>query len=82
MARAGPVTGHGYRLAGTARCDEQDYLALASALSCSADARLAITHGLPGSGKSVAAQGAVEAAGAIGARSDVERKRLFGLGAR
>ena len=65
-----------------ARCGERDYLALAWALSCSADARLAITHGLPGSGKSVAAQGVVEAAGAIGARSDVERKRLFGLSAR
>ena len=65
-----------------ARCGEQDYLTLASALSCSDDARLAITHGLPGSGKSFAAQGVVEAAGAIGVRSDVERKRLFGLGAR
>ena len=65
-----------------ARCGEQDYLTLASALSRSADARLAITHGLPGSGKSFAAQGVVEAAGAISVRSDVERKRLFGLGAR
>ena len=65
-----------------ARCGQHDYLALASALSCSVDARLAITHGLPGSGKSFAAQGVVEAAGAISVRSDVERKRLFGLGAR
>ena len=65
-----------------ARCGAQDYLALAAALACSADARLAITHGLPGSGKSFTAQGVVEAAGAIGVRSDVERKRLFGLGAR
>ena len=65
-----------------ARCGERNYLALASALSCSADARLAITHGLPGSGKSVAAQGVLETAGAISVRSDVERKRLFGLGAR
>ncbi len=65
-----------------ARCGERDYLALAWSLSCSADARLAITHGLPGSGKSFAAQGVVEAAGAIAVRSDVERKRLFGLSAR
>ena len=65
-----------------ARCGAQDYLALAAALACSADARLAITHGLPGSGKSFTAQGVVEAAGAIGVRSDVERKRLFGLAAR
>ena len=64
-----------------ARCGERDYLALASVLSCSADARLAITHGLPGSGKTFVAQGIVEAAGAIGVRSDVERKRLFGLSA-
>jgi uncharacterized protein len=40
-----------------------------------------ITHGLPGSGKSFLSQGMVEAAGAIRVRSDVERKRLFGLGA-
>ena len=64
-----------------ARCGAADYLALASALSGSADARLAITHGLPGSGKSFVSQRLLEAAGAIRVRSDVERKRLFGLGA-
>ena len=56
-----------------------DYLALAVELARAADARLAITHGLPGSGKSVAALALLEAAGAIRVRSDVERKRLFGL---
>ncbi|HEX7441094.1 MAG TPA: AAA family ATPase, partial [Caldimonas sp.] len=64
-----------------ARCGAADYLALAAALSTGADARLAITHGLPGSGKSFVSQRVIEAAGAIRVRSDVERKRLFGLGA-
>jgi len=40
---------------------------------------LLLTHGVSGSGKTVATQGLVEAAGAIRFRSDVERKRLFGL---
>lgn len=58
-----------------------DYLAVAERLAHRADPRLAITHGLPGSGKSFLSQGLLEAAGAIRLRSDVERKRLFGLGA-
>ena len=58
-----------------------DYLATAAALAARTDARLAITHGLPGSGKSFISQLLVEAVGAIRVRSDVERKRLFGLGA-
>ncbi len=40
---------------------------------------LAITYGLSGSGKSTVAARLVEASGAIRIRSDVERKRLFGL---
>ena len=62
-------------------CGFADYLRVADALSRSADPRLAITHGLPGSGKSFVSERLVEATGAIRARSDVERKRLFGLGA-
>ncbi len=58
-----------------------DYLGVAVRLAGAVDPRLAITHGLPGSGKSFVAEGLVEAAGAIRTRSDVERKRLFGLGA-
>jgi len=73
--------GEGQGVHSAARCGAADYLALAAALSRSADARLAITHGLPGSGKSFVSQGLIEAAGAIRVRSDVERKRLFGLGA-
>jgi hypothetical protein len=42
-------------------------------------ARLMITHGLSGSGKSTLAGQLLERAGAIRLRSDVERKRLFGL---
>jgi aminoglycoside phosphotransferase family enzyme/predicted kinase len=44
------------------------------------NARLFITHGLPGSGKTFASQRIVEREGAIRLRSDVERKRLHGLG--
>ncbi|MFM1988611.1 MAG: hypothetical protein RJA99_1568 [Pseudomonadota bacterium] len=43
--------------------------------------RLAITHGLPGSGKSVVARALLERTGAVRLRSDVERKRMAGLGA-
>ena len=40
---------------------------------------LAITHGVSGSGKSTVAGKLVAASGAVRIRSDVERKRLFGL---
>lgn len=42
-------------------------------------ARLVLTHGLPGSGKTWNSQRLLEHEGAIRIRSDVERKRLFGL---
>jgi uncharacterized protein len=42
---------------------------------------LIVTHGLSGSGKTTHSQGLLEAMGAIRVRSDVERKRLFGLAA-
>ncbi|MDM0116344.1 AAA family ATPase [Variovorax sp. J22R133] len=58
-----------------------DYLACAEGLVRSAGApRLLITHGFSGSGKSTVAGQLLEVAGAIRIRSDVERKRLFGLG--
>ena len=62
-------------------CGTADYLAVAMRMTRETDARLAITHGLPGTGKSFLSQGLLEATGAIRVRSDVERKRLFGLGA-
>jgi uncharacterized protein len=73
------VDGQGVR--SSAGVGASTYLALAAVRSRNADARLAITHGLPGSGKTFASQALVEQAGAIRVRSDVERKRLFGLGA-
>jgi aminoglycoside phosphotransferase family enzyme/predicted kinase len=42
--------------------------------------KLWITYGLPGSGKTFASQGLLQQEGAIRLRSDVERKRLAGLG--
>ena len=57
------------------------YIELAVSLSRGVAPRLAITHGLPGSGKSFVSQRMLEATGAIRVRSDVERKRLFGLSA-
>jgi hypothetical protein len=56
-----------------------DHLALALQLVGGGDARLLITHGVSGSGKSWVAQQLLEQAQALRLRSDVERKRLFGL---
>lgn len=63
------------------RCNTAAYLVTASAIAARNDARLAITHGLPGAGKSFVSQQLLETVGAIRVRSDVERKRLFGVGA-
>ena len=59
-----------------------DYLALAADLAAAPAPRLLITHGLSGSGKSRLALDLLRHAGAIRLRSDVERKRLFGLAPR
>jgi len=56
-----------------------EYLQLAVQYSQERPLKLIITHGLSGSGKSTLAQGLVERIGAVRIRSDVERKRLFGL---
>lgn len=58
-----------------------DYLALALDLTRPSDARLLITHGLSGSGKSRVSGALLERTQAIRLRSDVERKRLAGLAA-
>jgi predicted kinase len=55
------------------------YLDLAVRYTRSSQPRLFITHGVSGSGKTHYTQQVVEATGAIRLRSDVERKRLFGL---
>ena len=59
-----------------------DYLACATqwAKQPVGGARLLITHGFSGSGKSSVASQLLCAAGAVRLRSDVERKRLYGLG--
>lgn len=58
------------------------YLALARRLAFAPlGPRLLVTHGLSGSGKTVLTQKLLEHSGALRLRSDVERKRLFGLGA-
>ncbi len=54
-------------------------LQLAARLSTHAHAALLIMHGLSGSGKTTVAQSLLEALGAVRLRSDVERKRLFGI---
>jgi hypothetical protein len=58
----------------------QALVALAQALARpAAPARLVLTCGLSGSGKSTVARALVEALGAVRVRSDVERKRLHGM---
>lgn len=55
------------------------YLELASRFTRSTRPCLIITHGYSGSGKTTATQYLLEHSSAIRVRSDVERKRLFGL---
>jgi len=43
---------------------------------------IVITHGVTGSGKTVRSQALIESMGGVRVRSDVERKRLFGLDAK
>ena len=57
----------------------QSYSNLAERFTRPETPRLYITHGLSGSGKTVLSQRLVEQIGAIRIRSDIERKRLFGL---
>jgi len=57
------------------------YLDLAERLVAPRATALVLMHGVSGSGKTWQAQRLLEALGAIRLRSDVERKRLFGLAA-
>ncbi len=65
-----------------ADCETLDYLALAERLAAPPRPRLIVTHGLSGCGKTRAGARQVlgdPAAATLRLRSDVERKRLFGL---
>ncbi|MFW5969719.1 MAG: AAA family ATPase [Halofilum sp. (in: g-proteobacteria)] len=62
-----------------ATAETADYLDLAERLLAPRRTWLAITHGLSGSGKSRVSGELIEAGDAIRLRSDVERKRLYGL---
>ncbi len=55
------------------------YLHLAEYYTRTKPTPLIITHGLSGSGKTTVSDALLECSGAIRIRSDVERKRLFGL---
>lgn len=57
----------------------QSYLAIAARLARPRRPWLLITFGYSGSGKTTATQALLERTGAIRLRSDIERKRLFGL---
>lgn len=59
----------------------RNYLTLAQQCLALYRPSLIIMHGLPGSGKTTFSQLALQQMGAIRVRSDVERKRLFGIGA-
>ena len=65
----------------SAQKDLKGYLELAECLTQPTPASLIIMHGLSGSGKSTISQMVLEMMGAIRLRSDIERKRLFGLAA-
>ena len=64
---------------GAARDELQGYLQLAESFTRPPQARLLICHGLSGSGKSMLGLQLLEQIGGLRIRSDVERKRLFGL---
>ena len=64
-----------------ALADVRALLQLAATLTQPLPLRLDITHGLSGSGKTTVTRKLMQIPGAIRLRSDVERKRLAGLGA-
>jgi len=66
-------------LAGAALAQCREYLALAASFVSSTRPFMLITHGLSGSGKTTLAGELAAPLGAIRIRSDIERKRLFGL---
>jgi len=63
-----------------ARAESRGYLRLAQSCAETPRPALVLTCGLSGSGKTTLSQALLEAIGAIRIRSDVERKRLHGIG--
>lgn len=63
------------------RAEYRGYLELAERLAGERAPAVVAMHGLSGSGKTTVAQVLLERLGAVRVRSDIERKRLFGLGA-
>jgi len=64
------------------RRDYHDHVRLAKAYATAARPAVLITHGFAGCGKTTLSQILLERTDAIRIRTDVERKRLHGLGAR
>ena len=60
--------------------DYHDHTRLAKACAAAARSAVIITHGFAGCGKTTLSQALLERIGAIRIRTDVERKRLHGLG--
>lgn len=67
------------REGGQAWAEYRGHIELAERLTRPVRPRLLITHGLSGCGKTTITQSLLAVSGAIRLRSDVERKRLFGL---
>jgi len=65
----------------TGRMQYRQYLHLAERYTHPIPTPLIITHGLSGSGKTTISNALLESSGAVRVRSDVERKRLYGLSA-
>ncbi|MDZ7751839.1 MAG: AAA family ATPase [Gammaproteobacteria bacterium] len=61
------------------KAEVERYVAQALGVTAAPEPTLILTRGVSGSGKSWLSQGLVEHLGAVRLRSDVERKRLFGL---
>jgi len=61
--------------------EHAEYLSLAERLTRLGRPALVLMQGVAGSGKTTVAQELLEEIGAVRIRSDVERKRLFGMGA-
>lgn len=78
VLRAGQTAGAGRD---AALAEARALLGLATALTQPQPARLDITHGLSGSGKTTVTRRLMQDPGAIRLRSDVERKRMAGLDA-